>query len=114
MLKPMPSPHGTNHARRFIAERGARGAYDAAPGLSDSDLSDEAALRLLEFLRGKLSDDDLATFCKIAGIDGGMTMDDDQPEPFEGRPQRGGFGQDSMNAQLRRIRQMAGRIKVRG
>jgi hypothetical protein len=85
MRTPMPSPRGTNHARFFV---NPRGAYDAA-------LPEDAAAELLVFLQGKLSDADLAEFCKLAGIDAGMSMD--EPEPFKGMPQPSGgkFGQDS-------------------
>jgi len=34
MLKPMPSPNGTNHARLFIVARGPVAAYDSATGLT--------------------------------------------------------------------------------
>lgn len=93
----MPSPRNTNRERRFIADRTAKAAYDAAPVLSD-----ESALELLQFLQGKLSDADLGEFCRLAGIDPGQAMDDsdDQPPPFEGRPQRGGFGQDARPSRL--------------
>lgn len=96
MLKAMPSPKGTNLDRRFIIDRSRpSAAYDAA-------LSDESALKLLEFLRGKLSDEDLSDFCKLAGVDAGVSMDDG-PEPFPGMPLRGGgkFGQDILSAALR-------------
>jgi hypothetical protein len=85
MRTPMPSPHGTNHARLFV---NPRGAYDAA-------LPEDAAAELITFLTGKLSDADLAEFCKLAGIDQGVTMD--EPVPFKGMPQPGGgkFGEDS-------------------
>jgi hypothetical protein len=103
MRTPMPSPRGTNHARLFV---NPRGAYDAA-------LSEESAADLLVFLTGKLSDADLAAFCKMAGIDQGVTMD--SPEPFSGMPLVGGgkLGQDAaMNATLARIRKNRDRIVV--
>lgn len=85
MRTAMPSPRGTNHARLFV---NPRGAYDAA-------LPEDAAAEILVFLQGKLSDADLAEFCKLAGIDAGITMD--SPVPFKGMPQPGGgkFGEDS-------------------
>jgi hypothetical protein len=86
MRTAMPSPRGTNHARLFVSAS-PRGAYDAMP--------DDGGAELVEFLRGKLSDADLAEFCKMAGIDAGVTMD--EPVPFKGMPQPGGskFGEDS-------------------
>lgn len=85
MRTPMPSPRGTNHARLFV---NPRGAYDAA-------LPEGAAAELLAFLQGKLSEADLAEFCKMAGIDSGVTMD--EPADFTGKPAVGGgkFGEDS-------------------
>jgi hypothetical protein len=103
MRTPMPSPRGTNHARLFV---NPRGAYDAA-------LSEESAADLLVFLTGKLSDADLAEFCKMAGIDQGVTMD--SPEPFAGMPLVGGakFGEDSATkAMFARIKANTGRITV--
>jgi hypothetical protein len=84
MRTAMPSPLGTNHARLFL---NPRGAYDAMPA--------DGGAELVEFLRGKLSDADLAEFCKMAGIDASMSMD--EPIPFKGLPQPGGgkFGEDS-------------------
>jgi hypothetical protein len=82
----MPSPRGTNHAGLFLANN-PRGAYDAA-------LPEDAGVKLLTFLQGKLSDADLAEFCKMAGIDQGITMD--EPGSFPGMPRPGGgFGQDA-------------------
>ena len=104
MRTPMPSPRGTNVARLFL-NRSPAGAYDAA-------LSEESAAELLAFLQGKLSEADLAEFCKMAGIDQGITMD--EPEPFKGMPTVGGgkFGEDSSIATIRRVREFASRIKV--
>jgi hypothetical protein len=106
MRTPMPSPRGTNHARLFVNSN-PRGAYDAA-------LSEESAAALLAFLHGKLSDADLAEFCKMAGIDAGMSMD--EPEPFKGMPLPGGgkFGQDSTPAKIAQVRALASRIRVSG
>jgi hypothetical protein len=86
MRTAMPSPRGTNYARLFVSTS-PRGAYDAMPA--------DGGAELVEFLRGKLSDADLAEFCKMAGIDAGMSMD--EPVPFKGMPQPGGgkFGEDS-------------------
>jgi hypothetical protein len=67
MRSAMPSPRGTNHARLFITTN-PRGAYDAA-------LSDESGAEVYAFLQGKLSEEDLAEFCKLAGIDAGLGMD---------------------------------------
>jgi hypothetical protein len=67
MRQPMPSPRGTNLARLFITTN-PRGAYDAA-------LSEESGAELVSFLQGKLSEEDLAEFCKLAGIDAGLGMD---------------------------------------
>lgn len=98
MRTPMPSPHGTNRAGLFL---NPRGAYDAMPA--------DGGAELVEFLRGKLSDADLTSFCEMAGIDAGMSMD--EPVPFKGMPQPGGgkFGEDSrrlsMDARLRAIRE---------
>lgn len=87
MRTAMPSPRGTNYARLFV-NRSPAGAYDAA-------MPEDAAAEILTFLTGKLSDADLAEFCKLAGIDAGITMD--EPVPFKGMPQPGGgkFGQDA-------------------
>lgn len=104
MRTPMPSPRGTNVAKLFV-DRNPRAAYDAMP--------EDAAAELLVFLTGKLSDADLAEFCKMAGIDQGITMD--SPEPFKGMPEPGGgkFGEDSaMTATLARIRKNSARITV--
>lgn len=104
MRSPMPSPRGTNHARLFITTN-PHGAYDER-------LSEESGAELYAFLQGKLSDEDLAEFCKLAGIDAGLGMDN--PEPFKGMPQPGGgkFGQDSSNAVINRARANAARITV--
>lgn len=61
----------------------------------DGQLDEAAAAELYTFLQGKLSEADLAEFCKRAGIDAGMSMD--EPEPFKGMPLPGGkkFGEDS-------------------
>ena len=72
MRTPMPSPFGTNRAGLFINSDLRGAAYDAAAALSE-----ESAAELLAFLQGKLSELDLLAFCKMAGIDQGMTMDDD-------------------------------------
>lgn len=87
MRVPMPSPRGTNHAGLFITAASPRAAYDAA-------LSEASGAELYAFLSGKLSEEELAQFCKLAGIDAGLGMDN--PEPFKGMPQPGGkiFGQD--------------------
>lgn len=55
MLRSMPSPSGTNHERLFIRGRGPVAAYDAAEGLTDDVIA-----RLKAFLKGKISDEDLA------------------------------------------------------
>lgn len=105
MLRPMPSPRGTNVARRYIVDRSLRGAaYDEAPK--------DAMLELLEFLRGKLSDSDLGKFCEMAGIDGGTAMDDERggPVPFKGMPQRGGTAMDAKS--FAELYPHAARIKV--
>jgi len=83
----MPSPRGTNHAGLFITAN-PRGAYDAA-------LPESVGAELHAFLQGKLSEEDLAEFCKLAGIDAGLGMD--EPEPFNGRPTPGGkpLGEDA-------------------
>jgi hypothetical protein len=100
----MPSPTGRNTEQLYINVN-PRGAYDEA-------LDPASAADLLEFLRGKLSDQDLATFCRMAGIDAGAAMD--SPEPFKGMPTVGGgkFGQDAQRTQLARIRANAAKIKV--
>lgn len=87
MRQPMPSPRGTNHAGLFLVTN-PRGAYDAA-------LSEESGAALYAFLQPKLSEADMIEFCKLAGIDAGLGMD--EPEPFKGMPQPGGgkFGQDA-------------------
>jgi hypothetical protein len=86
-MRPMPSPRGTNLAKLFLPSN-PRGAYDAA-------LSEESGAAIYAFLQGKLSDEDLAEFCKLAGIDAGVGMD--EPADFPGKPLTGGgkFGQDS-------------------
>ncbi len=48
----------------------------------DEKLSDEARTALLTFLTGKLSPEDLAEFCKMAGIDAGQAMDDEEDFPM--------------------------------
>jgi hypothetical protein len=81
----MPSPRGTNHARRFVVDRSLRGAaYDEAPS--------EAALNVYEFCRGKLSEEDHLELAKLLGIDPHMSMDNEEggPVPFRGMPERGG------------------------
>jgi hypothetical protein len=71
MRQPMPSPRGTNLARLFITANPS-GAYDAA-------LSEESGAELYAFLQGKLSEEDLAEFCKLAGLDAGLGMDRRRP-----------------------------------
>lgn len=70
-----------------------RRAYDGA-------LNEASAAALYTFLQGKLSEADLAEFCRRAGIDAGMSMD--EPEPFKGAPQPGGrkFGEDARRRRL--------------
>jgi hypothetical protein len=51
-------------------------------------LNEASAAELYSFLHGKLSEEDLAEFCRRAGIDAGMSMD--EPEPFRGMPRPGG------------------------
>jgi hypothetical protein len=82
----MPSPRGSNRARLFV-DRNPRGAYDEK--MSEADGSS-----LVAFLTDKLSPEDLAEFCKMAGIDAGAAMD--EPADFEGKPKvGGGMGQDA-------------------
>jgi hypothetical protein len=83
----MPSPRGTNYAGLFLVTN-PRGACDAA-------LSEASGAELYAFLKPLLSEADMIEFCKLAGIDAGLGMD--QPEPFKGMPQPGGgkFGQDA-------------------
>jgi hypothetical protein len=66
----------------------------------DGALNEAAAAELYTFLQGKLSEADLAEFCKRAGIDAGMSMDG--PEPFRGMPEPGG-GKFGMDARRRRL-----------
>jgi hypothetical protein len=74
------------------ALRFPRGAYDGA-------LNEAAAAELFTFLQTRLSEADLAEFCRRAGIDSGMTADSDPdggPPGFKGMPEPGGtkFGMD--------------------
>lgn len=92
-IRAMPSPRGTNREKRFIVDRSGA-AYDAA-------LTDEAALELLEFLRGKLSDRDLDEFCRLARIDAGEAMDDEHElEKRMPRPTTNEQAQDQARARL--------------
>ena len=105
-LRPMPSPKGTNLAKLFLPAN-PKGAYDAA-------LPDDAKAALLEFLRDKLSTEDLATFAKMLGADPEAAMDDEGgPEPFPGMPQTGGG--KAMDSRLRSFAERfpnAARIRV--
>ena len=65
MRVPMPSPKGTNRAQLFL---NPHAAYDEA-------LPADVGAGLLAFLTDKLSPEDLAEFCKMAGIDAGAAMD---------------------------------------
>jgi hypothetical protein len=75
MKIPMPSPTGMNRAGLFINRPRVGAAYDALPesGLEEEKeaerLSKDAAGALHEFLKGKLSEEDLREFCRMAGID---------------------------------------------
>jgi hypothetical protein len=63
MLKAMPSPAGTNLAGLYLAVRNDFGAaYDSAEGENRGaeGLSPDAIAKLLEFLKGKVLDEDLA------------------------------------------------------
>jgi hypothetical protein len=73
MLRAMPSPTGRNRAGLYVIRTGVAAAYDAAPRQLDpmvdpmdagmdgvEGLSADACEKLLEFLRGKVSSEDLA------------------------------------------------------
>jgi hypothetical protein len=102
----MPSPAGTNFAQLFIDRPGAGAAYD-------EKLPDDAAAALREFLKDKLTPEDLAKFCELAGVDSGQAADEDDgnPEPL---PENAAskFGQDSLPKMLQRMRTNAARIRV--
>jgi hypothetical protein len=106
MRIPMPSPAGTNQAGLFIDRPRASAAYD-------EKLPDDTAAELREFLKDKLTPEDLAKFCELAGIDSGQAADEDDgnPEPL---PENAAskFGQDSLPKVLQRARANAVRIKV--
>jgi hypothetical protein len=57
MLKAMPSPSGTNYEKLFLPDRGPSAAYDAAP---DDETGVQMPARILEFLAGKLSGEDMS------------------------------------------------------
>jgi hypothetical protein len=100
MLKPMPSPRGTNVERLFIRASGPAAAYDAA---GVSDLMDEehrarledAFAKLNVFLQQKLPQDDQAAAKSLVellldaamGSSPGAT---DEPPNFPGKPLVGG------------------------
>ncbi|MGB3864521.1 MAG: hypothetical protein WBA29_02690 [Xanthobacteraceae bacterium] len=68
MRVPMPSPRGTNVEKLYIDWPLNGAAYD-------EKLPADAAAALLTFLTPKLTEEDLAEFCRLAGIDRGMSMD---------------------------------------
>ena len=88
MKIPMPSPRGTNHARLFVTTN-QQAAYD-------EKLPEDVGAELLAFLAGKLSDEDLQAFCKMAGIDAGAAMD--EPEPFKDMPKTNAQAADQARA----------------
>jgi hypothetical protein len=95
MLKAMPSPSGRNTEKLYyIHRRPPLAAYDEMPGMGD-----EEKLRLLEFLRNRLSPEDHRAVAKLLGADVDAAMDDEDggPKPFKGMPEPGGtkFGQDA-------------------
>lgn len=112
MLRPMPSPTGRNVEKRYIIDRRAPlAAYDEMPDMGDAD-----KLKLLEFLRDKLSPEDHRTAARLLDTDVDAAMDDGRggPEPFKGMPEPSGtkFGQDSASPALQRARVNAARIRV--
>jgi hypothetical protein len=111
MRTPMPSPNGTNHALLFVNTPGA--AYDAAPVIDGNrklgGLSGKGYTRLMEFLTGKLEDDDMFELHRLLeGIGGDKPTDleddpanvknveqmenlaGDEPPNFRGKPKVGG------------------------
>lgn len=102
MRVPMPSPAGTNRAGLFVNRPLAGAAYD-------EKLPDDAAAALHEFLKDKLTLEDIARFCELAGIDAGQAMDDEGGMPKNGVEK---FGQDSARCRVARVRTLAARIRV--
>ncbi len=64
----MPSPRGTNVENLYIDWPLNGAAYD-------EKLPRDAAAALLTFLTPKLTEEDIVEFCKLAGIDRGLSMD---------------------------------------
>lgn len=70
-MRPMPSPRGTNIAQMFLPDRGPLAAYDDANGF----LSDDEVEKVIAFLKGKLSEEDLAKAREILVGKSAMSMD---------------------------------------
>jgi hypothetical protein len=105
----MKSPNGTNFAGLLVDANHVGAAYD-------EKLPDDSTAALHEFLKDKLTPEDLARFCELAGIDASAAMDDrddDRPQPLKGMPEPGGtmFGQDGARSQDARVRTLAARIR---
>jgi hypothetical protein len=83
MFHPMPSPRGTNRERLFVhwPTRSPTMAFDSAAGVADHP--DEIE-QLLEFLKGKLSDEDMQQVQKIVASRP-EALDDARPEPDLGK-----------------------------
>lgn len=119
MLKAMPSPSGYNRARLYLIPRSNNvAAYDAAtvPFIDPDDagmdadidgLSEDAIAKLMEFLKGKVSDEDLVEIEALLGKNKSDSLGQDDPsstvrdlpnpkDRHEQDPNPKRFGQDQM------------------
>jgi hypothetical protein len=120
MLKAMPSPSGSNRAGLYIIRNDFGAAYDSVPVFVDpldagmdgvEGLSADACEKLLEFLRGKVSSEDLAEIEALFTKNKNDDLGQDDPPPVKGMPQTGGkiYGEDKLRKLISdaRRRQMA-------
>src|SRR5215831_4039482 len=77
----MPSPNGTNHAKKFLPDNWPNpvAAYDSKRGLGKEIANDQERVQLAAaFLRKKLGADGMEQFKKVLGKD-----DDDINDPMD-------------------------------
>jgi hypothetical protein len=114
VVRPMPSPRGTNAEGRYLVFRtpmqlsGRGAAYDAARD-AEEDAELEKLRKVMDFLQTRLEPGDLDIVMKMlepayeftsedGEVESPISTTGDQPPPFKGRPTPGGkpLGQDAL------------------